>query len=88
MLLLSINFFNNLVKTLLIIWQLTDKRNVLFNDKRSGIFKGEGHSLGGQERPSRLLPGLVQSLDKTHEMESTKPGRRFYILIAIWQAFG
>ena len=42
---------------------MTDKREVHFEDKRQNIFKGAGQTLGGETKPSRLVPTKLE--DKT-----------------------
>ncbi|XP_013409102.1 UBX domain-containing protein 11 [Lingula anatina] len=44
---------------------LTDKRNVHFKDKRNtDVFKGTGQLLGGDTKPSRLVPSNIQDINK------------------------
>ena len=40
--------------------QVVDKRNVIFKDKLNEIFQGSGQSLGGEARPSRLVPSNLK----------------------------
>ena len=40
--------------------QVVDKRNVIFKDKLNEIFQGSGQSLGGEARPSRLVPSNLR----------------------------
>ena len=42
--------------------QITDKRNVQFQNKRADVFKGSGQVLGGDTKPSRLVPSNLPAL--------------------------
>lgn len=60
----------------LFICQVVDKRNVYFKDRLNEVFQGHGQMLGGETKPSRLLPS---NLDKSqqYEDESQLPGDEF-----------
>ena len=47
--------------------QVTDRREVHFEDKREHVFKGVGQTLGGETKPSRLVPTKLE--DKTTDTE-------------------
>ena len=40
--------------------QVTDKRDVEFVDRLTQIFEGHGELLGGETKPSRLVPTKLQ----------------------------
>ena len=39
---------------------MSDKREVHFEDKRKHVFKGAGQALGGETKPSRLVPSNLE----------------------------
>ena len=43
---------------------MTDKRSVVFEDKREKVFTGTGQVLGGDSRPSRLVPSNMNQGEK------------------------
>ncbi|XP_064628531.1 UBX domain-containing protein 11-like [Lineus longissimus] len=49
---------------------VTDKRTVVFRDKRSDVFKGAAQTLGGDTKPSRLLPSNLEPSPKPADVSS------------------
>lgn len=49
-----------LLYMILFLVQLTDKREVHYEDKRMEVFAGSGQTLGGDHVPSRLVPTKLQ----------------------------
>lgn len=52
--------------------QVTDKREVHFEDKRSEVFTGAGQTLGGETKPSRLVPSNLQDTN-TNPIQTSEP---------------
>ncbi|XP_064617587.1 UBX domain-containing protein 11-like [Liolophura sinensis] len=53
--------------------QITDKREVFFRDKRNDdVFKGSGQLLGGETKPSRLIPSNLNLGTQTASAENTQ----------------
>ena len=50
---------------------MTDKRDVYFKDRLSQVFEGHGELLGGETKPSRLVPS---NLNKNISNEAQNPG--------------
>ena len=44
---------------------MTDKRNVHFKDRMSEVFQGSGQVLGGEKKPSRLVPSNINKSSNT-----------------------
>lgn len=60
-------------------FNVTDKREVVYEDKRSDLFRGTGQTLGGEIKPSRLVPTNIdiatdKKNDDTRERTCEKPG--------------
>lgn len=59
--------------------QVTDKRQVHFKDRLEGIFEGSAQQLGGETKPSRLVPSTLNKGHQTTDgmpVESTTPGQK------------
>ena len=60
---------------------MTDKRDVEFVDRLTQIFEGHGELLGGETKPSRLVPTKLQDnatgkeTTLRHETNEDLPGR-------------
>ena len=68
-----------------LIFQLTDKRDVYFKDRLSEGFTGVGQVLGGDTKPSRLVPSNLnksRSAQTDLKEESTLPGTFLTALVS------
>lgn len=62
-----------------VVIKVTDRREVHFKDDRSNIFQGPGVILGGDSKPSRLVPSSVHDHTEPAQRQketSQRPGRR------------
>ena len=50
--------------------QVTDNRDTFFKDTRREVFRGAGQVLGGETRPSRLVPES-KTAEKSHDKAPT-----------------
>ncbi|XP_053397446.1 UBX domain-containing protein 11-like isoform X2 [Mercenaria mercenaria] len=53
-------------------FHVTDKREVHFEDKRAEVFTGAGQTLGGETKPSRLVPTKLQD-SKVSSTQTSEP---------------
>jgi len=65
--------------------QVTDKRSVEFVDRLSQIFEGRGELLGGETKPSRLVPTKLKDCERgrdgavTQETTQDLPGGSSFV---------
>lgn len=61
--------------------QVTDYRDTYFKDTRREVFRGAGQVLGGETRPSRLVPES-KTTEKNHDSAPTNTPEHTQLKIA------
>ena len=52
--------------------KVTDKRNVYFKDRLNEVFQGSGQMVGGETKPSRLVPSKLAPKGKPASTNTEK----------------